>query len=221
MVARLQDCRGGRAGTTSHRTKEGVMDGTAGEHTADERAEQREGPVLRATGRTLPEWFSILDERGASDLAHKDIARILSDGFGVSGWWSQHVTVEYEKHIGRRETGQRQSGEYEGTASRTFPGTMEEVLERWLRHLPVGAGASFDGVEFAGEPAVSRTDKWRYWRVTLADRSRVTVTITDRPGGPARRGGPASTLAVTSGRLPTRDDSLRWKTFWRAYLDGL
>ena len=179
-------------------------------------------PVMRSTGRELHEWFAILDRHEACDLPHKDIARLLSGDYGVPAWWSQNVTVEYEKHIGRRETGQTQSGEYDATATRTFPGAMDEVLDRWIAQLPVDAAAAkFDGIEFAGEPSVSKTDKWRYWRVALADGSRVTVTIAQKPGGPARADGPASALSVTSGKLPTRDDALRWKAFWKAYLGAL
>lgn len=179
-------------------------------------------PVMRATGRELHEWFAILDGREARDLPHKDIARLLSSEYGVPGWWSQNVTVEYEKHIGRRETGQTQSGGYEGTATRTLAGTMDAALERWTARLPADLGrAEFDGVAFAGEPAVSRTEKWRYWRVSLADGTRVTVTIGEKPGGPAKAGGPAATIAVTSGKLTTREASARWKEFWRAYLSEL
>ncbi len=177
--------------------------------------------VIKATGKQLSEWFAILDERGARELQHKEIARLLHQDFGVPGWWSQSVTVEYEKHIGRRETGQTQSGEYEATVTKTLPGTMDEVLDRWIARVAAGPGCGFDGVDFAGEPSASRTEKWRYWRVALADGSRVTVTISDKPGGTTPAAGPASVLAVTSGRLRTRDDGARWKSYWRAYLAEL
>jgi hypothetical protein len=68
---------------------------------------------------------------------------------------------------------------------------------------------------------VSRTEKWRYWRAALADGTRVTVTISDKPGSAAKAGGPASTLAVTSSKLASREDAARWKSFWRAYLNEL
>ena len=57
--------------------------------------------------------------------------------------------------------------------------------------------------------------------MSLADGTRVTVTIGEKPGGAAKAGGPAATLAVTSGRLATKEDAARWKTFWRAYLADL
>lgn len=130
-------------------------------------------PVKNATGRELHEWFATLDDHEARDLPHKDIAQLLSSEYDVPAWWSQNVTVEYEKHIGRRETGQTQSGDYEATATKTLPGTMDEVLDYWAAQLPADpAAATFDGIEFAGRPSVSRTEKWRYWRVSLADGSR-------------------------------------------------
>jgi hypothetical protein len=126
------------------------------------------------------------------------------------------VTVEYEKHIGRRETGQRQSGEYTTTVSRSLPGTMDEALDRWLALLPAGAGASaFDGVSFAEKPSISRTEKWRYWRVRLADGSRVTVYISAKPGGEA------SLLAVETGKLAGKAAVGCWKAYWKAYLARL
>ena len=179
-------------------------------------------PVTNATGRALGDWFAILEGRGARELPHRDIARLLQDEYDVPGWWSQNVTVEYEKHIGRRETGQTQAGDYEATVTRTLPGDMDAALDRWVAGLPEGGtAAAFDGVPFAGESSISRTEKWRYWRVALADGTRVTVTISDKPGGAAIAGGPAALLAVTSSKLPTRGDSDRWKAFWRRYLAGL
>lgn len=179
-------------------------------------------PVMNATGKDLRDWFAILDGCDARELPHKDIARLLQDEYGVSGWWSQNVTVEYEKRIGRRETGQTQAGDYEATVTRTLLGDMDAALDRWVAGLPEGGAAvGFDGVPFAGEPAISKTQKWRYWRVALADGTKVTVTICDKPGAAAKAGGSAALLAVTSSKLPTRDDSHRWKAFWRRCLAAL
>jgi hypothetical protein len=172
--------------------------------------------VIKATGKALHAWFAILEERGARSLPHADIARLLHDDYGVSGWWSQSVTVAFEKEIGRRETGQRQSGEFTTTVSRTLPGTLDEALDRWLARLPAGdSDAAFDGAAFATEPSISRTEKWRYWRVGLADGSKVTVYISAKPDGEA------SLLAVESDKLTGKADIDRWKAYWRVYLAEL
>ncbi len=175
-----------------------------------------DAPVIKATGKAWTDWYAILDEREARALPHKEIARLLREDYGVSGWWSQSVTVEYEKHIGRREPGQRQSGEYTTAVSRTLPGTIDEVLDRWLAALPARDDAiAFDGVPIAEEPSFSRTDKWRYWRVRLADGSKVAVSISAKPGGEA------ASVTVESGKLAGRADIGRWKAYWKAYLARL
>lgn len=172
--------------------------------------------VIKATGKAWDVWFAMLDEREARSLPHKEIARLLREDCGVSGWWSQSVTVEYEKFIGRREPGQRQSGEFATTVSRTLSGTMDEVLDRWLAPLSArGDARAFDGVPFAEEPSVKRTDKWRYWRARLTDGSKITVSISAKPGGEA------SVLAVETGKLDDKADIGRWKAYWKAYLAKL
>ena len=171
--------------------------------------------MLAATGKSLGDWFAILDERGARDLPHKHIALLLQGDYGVPSWWSQSVTVEYERWIGRRETGQRQSGEYEATVTRTLPVSMDAALDSWLARLPdPGPQSAFDGVAFAGEPSTSRTQKRRYWRITLVDGSRVTVFFSAKPDGKGAQ------IAVQHGKLAGRPDVDRWKAFWKAYLQA-
>ena len=177
--------------------------------------------VVKATGRTLDDWFAILEERGAGSLTHKDIARLLRDDCGVPGWWSQMLTVEYERKIGRREVGQRTTGEFRTTVSRTLSGTMDEALDRWLAALPpAGAGAAFDGAAFASEPTIRGTEKRRSWRVTLTDGARITAVISAKPQV-AAKGGEATLLAVETSRLTGRSGIDRWKAFWKGYLPGI
>ena len=51
-----------------------------------------------------------LDRHGAAELAHGDIARLVNTKYKVDGWWSQTVTVGYERIKGRRAKGQRLDG---------------------------------------------------------------------------------------------------------------
>jgi hypothetical protein len=169
--------------------------------------------VIKATGKASEAWFAILEERSARSLPHGDIAKLLHDDYGVPGWWSQMVTVDYERSIGRRETGQRSDGDFTTSASRTLPGTLDEVLDRWLAWL--GAADGFDGVPFAAEPVVSRTEKWRYWRVKLAGGSKVAANIS------VKAKGASCTLAVEHDKLADKPEAERWKSFWKAYLAGL
>ena len=169
--------------------------------------------VINATGKALDAWFAILEERGARSLPHAEIARLLHDDYGVRGWWSQNVTVAYEQSIGRREPGQRADGGYTTSASRTLTGTLDEVLDRWLARLTGADG--LDDVPFAAVPVVSGTEKWRYWRVQLADGSKVAANISAK----AQRA--SCTLAIEHDKLAGKPEAEHWKSFWKAYLAGL
>src|ERR671922_201454 len=58
--------------------------------------------VRQNTGKGWREWVSILDDWGARERTHRDIARHLQEEHGVPGWWAQTVTVGYERARGMR-----------------------------------------------------------------------------------------------------------------------
>ena len=76
--------------------------------------------VKKATGRTWTQWFAILDKVGAKKMRHIDIARMLNTKYldasrstnvaTSSGWWSQMVTVEYERARGLRKVNENITG---------------------------------------------------------------------------------------------------------------
>jgi len=82
--------------------------------------------VKAKTGKTWKSWFSTLDKAGAKQLPHKKIAEVLSKQHGVPGWWSQMVTVEYERARGLRETHQTASG-YSVSATKTIATTLAKL----------------------------------------------------------------------------------------------
>lgn len=59
-----------------------------------------EDKVKMRTGRNWREWFIILDKWEAGDKGHKATARYLGEKYHLSGWWSQVVTIRYEKEKG-------------------------------------------------------------------------------------------------------------------------
>jgi hypothetical protein len=76
--------------------------------------------MTRRTGYSWPEWIRLLDADNAGTRTHGEIARLVHEKYNVSGWWSQTVTVGYERLKGRRERGQRIGGSYEASKSKTF-----------------------------------------------------------------------------------------------------
>jgi hypothetical protein len=104
-------------------------------------AGMRDASVRRATGRTWRDWVSVLDASGAAGKPHREIARSVSS-LGVGSWWSQMVTVGYERIRGLRDRGQRRGGDYTATKSRTFAVSLPTLFDafasagmrgRWLR----------------------------------------------------------------------------------------
>lgn len=136
--------------------------------------------VAAATGRDWAGWQAHLDERGASAMPHAEIARMLRSD-GVPHWWSQMVTVGYERMIGRRAMGQTCAGTFAANVSKTYPGDMDAALAAW--QALVGDRVDFTGAVTGEEPRVTQSEKWRYWRVDLDNGSKVTVHFSDKPGG--------------------------------------
>jgi hypothetical protein len=86
--------------------------------------------VEKATGRRWAEWTAFLDEHAAARLEHAAIAELVS-GEGASPWWSQTVTVAYERFRGLREPGQRRGGGFDVNKSRTVQVSHERLFAAW------------------------------------------------------------------------------------------
>src|SRR5262245_40841726 len=66
--------------------------------------------VRKATGKSWTQWCAILDREGAAKRAHAEIAESLATKHRVPPWWSQMVTVQYERARGLRAKGQTPQG---------------------------------------------------------------------------------------------------------------
>lgn len=164
--------------------------------------------VADATGRTWLEWVRALDAEDAASLPHADIAALVSGRFGVGDWWTQMVTVGYERLRGLRAVGQRRDGGWEANKSRTYPVPAERLFrafadpeerQRWLpdsgwTHTAVREDTSIRGA----------------W----PDGTRVNAYFTGK-------GSAKSTVSVQHEKLPdaaARDDA---KEAWGERLDRL
>jgi hypothetical protein len=166
-----------------------------------------------ATGKTLAEWTKLLDDAGGREKPHAEIARWLYDeGHITEGWWGQMVTVQYEQAIGRRVEGQNCYGDFVSNSSKTLIGTMDSALDAWKKC--VRGMTEFDGVKAVAEPITSTTEKWRYWRVTLEDGSKVNVNISKKPDGKIL-------LAVEHSKVAGPEAREKWKAYWKEVLASL
>ncbi|HSL70724.1 MAG TPA: hypothetical protein VK864_10815, partial [Longimicrobiales bacterium] len=66
-------------------------------------AGKSDAAVKAKTNRDWAEWVHALDGLGADQLTHSEIARTVHEKFDVPSWWTQTVTVGYERIKGLRD----------------------------------------------------------------------------------------------------------------------
>ncbi|MEZ5294075.1 MAG: hypothetical protein R2745_23535 [Vicinamibacterales bacterium] len=76
----------------------------------DVRGAVADARVLERTGHSLSYWFEVLDRFGAAERGHTAAARHLREAHDVGSWYSQDITVAYERARGLRAVNQRTSG---------------------------------------------------------------------------------------------------------------
>ena len=168
--------------------------------------------IEKATGKSWADWLAFLETINAKDLPHKEIAQRVHEDGGVSGWWSQGITVAYEQHIGRRQPGQDCNGEFTVSVSKTLAGTMNKALKQWL--ALVADRHEFSDIPISRPGEVSRTDKWRYWRCGLADGSRVNANIYQKEPGKV-------SIGLEHDKLESSEQVEHWRAFWKELLASL
>ena len=172
------------------------------------RAGMSDEAVRAATGKSWSEWTAALDAMGAAARPHREIARHVHDVHGVPRWWTQTVTVGYERIRGLREVGQQRGGTYEASKSKTFP-----VPVARLYRACAGARARARWLEGL-EPVVRRVTPEKTLRLTWENGTSVELYFVAK--GPAK-----SQLAVQHRKLATKADSERMKRFWAERLGAL
>lgn len=186
--------------------------------------------VAAATGREWSEWIELLDDWGAAEKGHAATARHLAAEHGLSGWWSQMVTVHYERTQGLREVGETASGHYQVGVQRTVHLAPDEAWERltgadglaaWLGD---GAPSSLEeGTDYTladgttGEVRVVRDGShvrltWQPegWRAP----STLQVRVNEAASGRA-------TLSFHHEQLPDAEHREALREHWRDALDRL
>jgi hypothetical protein len=161
------------------------------------------------TGRSWEDWRDWLDGINASEMTHGEIAQRVLDRGGISGWWSQSVTVAYEQHIGRRVPGQVAEGQFATSASKTVDGNLDDVLARFTDHM--ASLTELAGVRITRGPETSSSHKWRYWRCGLADGGVVSVTMYQKSPGKVAVG-------VKHDKIDSADRIEVWRDFWKQIL---
>jgi uncharacterized protein YndB with AHSA1/START domain len=166
--------------------------------------------IRERTGRGWEEWFDLLDEWGATERSHREIARWVAAQLGISslGWSAQAVTLGYERARGGRAVGERPDG-FAITVSRTVPMPVEGLYDAFVdeslreRWLPDGRLRK----RTATRPRSARFD----W-----DDGRTRVNVTFEAKSEER-----SAIALEHARLADAQEAERMKRWWKERLNAL
>jgi hypothetical protein len=164
--------------------------------------------IKEKTGCTWERWVKALDYAQAYTWSHTEIATYVHEKYKVPGWWTQAVTVGYERIKGLRAVGQRRDGSFEASKSRTFAVPLVRLYRAF--HDSRTRGRWLPGVDLT----VRTATRGKSMRITWPDRTSVEVGFTSK--GPAK-----SQVAVQHGKLPDRATQTRVKQYWAERLDAL
>jgi hypothetical protein len=163
--------------------------------------------VKEKTGKTWAGWFALLDRAGAAKRPHKEIAKLLHEKHGVPGWWSQMVTVEYERARGLRDVHQTATG-YSVGVSKTIPAALPALYaaladakqrRRWLPKGKLEVTSQTDNKSLRG--------KWN-------GSARVDFALYDKGAGKTQ-------VTVQLMKLAGKADVETERTAWKAALEKL
>ena len=162
------------------------------------------------TGRGWEEWFDLLDDWGAAERPHREIARWVAEQQGVDplAWGAQAVTFSYERTRGLRAAGEHADG-FAITATKTVAVPVDRLYDAFVDEALRAKWLPEDElrVRTATKPKSARFD----WG---EGDTRVNVTF-------IAKGEAKSTAALQHARLPDAQEAERMKAFWRERIAGL
>jgi hypothetical protein len=164
--------------------------------------------VKKATGCTWERWVTTLDRAKAESWTHQQITDYVHTKYNVPDWWTQMVTVGYERIKGLRARGQRRDGTYEVSKSKVLPVSLTELFSafsdtkrraRWLTGV---------------EPEVRHATPNKSMRLHWPDGSAVDI-------GFFGKGERKSQVAIGHRKLASTADAAHMKAFWSEKLQAL
>ena len=164
--------------------------------------------IKAKTGCDWGRWVHALDRAKAYEWSHPRIAEYIRTKYKTGPWWTQTVTVGYERIKGLRVKGQRRDGGFETSKSRTLSLPLSRLYQafsrkrtrdRWLPGVPL---------------VVRSATRDKYLRLNWPDGTSVEVGFQSKGRGKAQ-------VAVQHTRLADQAAAVRMKAFWNERLEAL
>ncbi len=168
-----------------------------------------EAAIRKGTGRGWDDWFRILDDWGATTKHHTAIARYVNGEHGIDGWWSQSVTVGYERARGMRAPNQRPEG-FEVSVSKTVPLPAMEAWRAFVEPSHRTRWLDLDLRMRTGTRTMGRSARFD----VLDEGTRINVSFTPKDDE-------RTTVTVTHVKLTDAADVAAHRAAWRRRLESL
>lgn len=181
------------------------------------------------TGKTLKQWFAVLEEQGGLKAGRRNLVNHLYSELKVDEWWATTLAVEFEKAAGQVEKDGKPKG-YSICSTKTIAAPLGEVfaafgdakaLSQWF-----GPNAKADFKD-GGSFSTGDGDKGTFTRIRpnkdiridwqhpkLATGAPVEVMFADK--GKGKTG-----ITLNHNRLQTRRDADEARAAWAAAFDAL
>lgn len=169
--------------------------------------ETSDASVRAATGLGWDEWCALIESWEGRDGGHTAVAAHLRDAHGVDSWWSQAITVGWERITGRRAAHQRPDGTFTAGRSRTLSIDPDDLRRRLLDDRCRNEMFGQVPTELRSGPSA------RTLRLGIGD-TVALVSIEARGAGRAR-------VSVAHEKLRSHEDVQHWKQWWGHWLDDL
>jgi activator of Hsp90 ATPase-like protein len=167
--------------------------------------------VVEKTGKTMEEWFAVLDKKGAKRLDSHGIYDLIKsiDGLKPLGEWNQGLlSTSYQWSRGLRERGEKKDG-FEVGVSKTIGVPLEllyrafaddKLRMRWLPEKKV---------------SITKATENKSARVAWIDgETRLSIDF-------YKKGDEKSQIVVQHLRLPNSEKAAQMKEYWSTTLEKL
>jgi uncharacterized protein YndB with AHSA1/START domain len=182
-----------------------------------------------ATGQSLSQWFSAIDQHGGTSLKRRDAIQWIYENCNKHAWWSTTLWVEYERARGVVQKDGRAEG-YNICVTKTLTASIHQVYlalteraawHNWfgeLREFEVTVGGRFLDLEGnMGEFLRVRVDKdLRFSWQGKQSPAPTQVDIALAAKGAAKTG-----ITLTHNRIQQRDEADGLREAWSQAFDRL
>lgn len=166
--------------------------------------EMSDEAIRSGTGRGWDEWCDLIDQYSGRTNGHTAIVKHVRSEYNVGNWWSQAVTVGYERITGLRLPYQMADGTFTASKSRTV--TIDATHLRRLLLDDHERARLFPGVLTKLSSKVTA----KAIRIAIGQ-GIATISLYEVDGVRTK-------IAVEHAQLPVFDNVEEWKSYWADWL---